>query len=253
MEKKQWYEALFENYAESYDREVYTQGTLGEVDFIEKEIRYDKTVRILDIGCGTGRHSIELAKRGYNVTGVDLSESQLQKANEKAATEGVQERVTFQKADARNLGFDKEFELALMICEGAFPLMETDEMNYTILENASRALLPGGKLILTTLSVLFPLYHSVKDFLGEHGFDSAGHSFDLLTFRDTSTLEIKDDPGNTKTLHCNERYYAPSEITWQLKSLGFKDVGIYGCRIGAFSREHRLTTEDMEMLVIAEI
>ncbi len=48
-------------------------GTRGEVDFIEKEINFDKTKRILDIGCGTGRHAIELAKRGYNVTGIDLS------------------------------------------------------------------------------------------------------------------------------------------------------------------------------------
>ena len=79
-----WYEALFENYGMKYDRESFVQGTMGECDFIEEEINYDQTRRILDIGCGTGRHSIELAKRGYQVTGIDLSESQLKRAKEKA-------------------------------------------------------------------------------------------------------------------------------------------------------------------------
>jgi hypothetical protein len=53
-------------------------------------------------------------------------------------------------------------------------------------------------------------------------------------------------------LNCNERYYVPSEITWLLKSLGFNQIGIYGCEIGAFSRDDPLTTESYEMLVIAE-
>jgi hypothetical protein len=53
-------------------------------------------------------------------------------------------------------------------------------------------------------------------------------------------------------LNCNERYYVPSEITWLLKSLEFSEIGIYGCEIGAFSRDDELTTEKYEMLVIAE-
>ena len=155
---KQWYEELFENYGMNYDNEVYVQGTIGECDFFEREIKHDKSARILDIGCGTGRHSIELAKRGYIVVGIDQSESLLKRADEKAAEQNV--KVNFQRHDARNLTFNCEFDLIIMICEGAFSLMETDEMNFQILKNAAKALRPNGKLIFTTLNGLFPLFHS---------------------------------------------------------------------------------------------
>jgi len=125
---KQWYEELFENYAMKYDQEYFTQGTIGECDFIEKEINYNKNFRILDMGCGTGRHSIELTKSGYNVVGIDLFFSQLKRANEKASAQKL--KIDFQKHDARNLPFRSEFDLVIMLCEGGFPLMETDEMNF---------------------------------------------------------------------------------------------------------------------------
>ena len=121
---KQWYEELFENYGQQYDRESYVHGTIGECDFIEREVNFNKSVRILDIGCGTGRHSIELTKRGYKVTGIDLSDSLLAKAREKAEKQGL--KVDFMKYDARNLPFNNEYDLVIMLCEGAFSLMETD-------------------------------------------------------------------------------------------------------------------------------
>lgn len=248
---KQWYEELFSNYADTYESEIYTQGTLGEVDFIENELNHDKKCRILDIGCGTGRHAIELTKRGYSVTGVDLSGSMLKKAREKAETAGL--NIDFQLADARNLPFEQEFDLAIMLCEGAFPLMETDEMNFDILKNAAKALKKDGKFIFTTLNGLYPLYHSVKEFIESHSDKgSFDNSFDLMSFREMSTLEIQDDDGNSKVLECNQRYYVPSEISWLLKTLNFNNIDIFGCKIGNFSRDDGLTTEDFEMLVVAE-
>jgi 2-polyprenyl-3-methyl-5-hydroxy-6-metoxy-1,4-benzoquinol methylase len=251
---KQWYEELFENYGIKYDSECYTQGTVGECNFIEKEINYDKSLRILDIGCGTGRHAIELTKRGYTVVGVDLSDSQLNRAREKASLHNLQ--IVFQKHDARNLPFLYEFDLVIMLCEGGFTLMETDEMNYQILHNAANALKPKGKLIFTTLNALFPLFHSVKDFLdsnAKEGNAKCGSiSFDLITFREHNIVNVEDDLGNKKELHCNERYYTPSEITWLLKALGFKTIDIFGAKLGDFCRDDKLSTEDFEMLVIAE-
>jgi len=248
----QWYETLFANFGKTYDKEVFTQGTQGEADFIERELDGDRSKRILDIGCGTGRHAIELVIRGYHVTGFDLSEGQLRLAREKAAAAGVS--VDFQRRDATRPHFNREFDAAVMFCEGAFPLMETDEKNHAILIHAGAALKPGGKLLMTTLNALFPLFHSVKDFLqaNESGTTTGKLTFDLMTFREHAEMTFADDDGQSQTITSNERYYTPPEMHWLLKTAGFAKVDIFGCHIGQFSREHVLTHDDFEMLVVAE-
>jgi ubiquinone/menaquinone biosynthesis C-methylase UbiE len=249
---KQWYEILFQNYARTYDKEAFTHGTIQEVDFIEVELNHDRTKRILDIGCGTGRHSIELAKRGYKVTGIDFSESQLKRAREKALE--AQVVVELVHADARKLTHSLEFDVAIMLCEGGFSLMETDEMNFAILQGAARALKSGGTFILTTLNALFPLAHSIEEFMNSSTVEgtSSGHVFDMMTLRDSSTFEVTDDEGKKLTLQCNERYYMPSEITWMMKALHFSKIEIFGCQVGKFSRNMPPTPNDYEMLVIAK-
>ncbi len=251
---KKWYEALFENYGKKYDAEVFAQGTSGECDFFEKELGYNKALKIIDIGCGTGRHSIELAKRGYTVTGVDLSESMLRRAREKAAELNL--AVDFRQHDARALPFEREFDAGIMICEGGFSLMETDEMNFAILENATKAIKGGGKFIFTTLNALFPLFHSTEKFYAEQAKEGMSQckdtSFDLMTFRDHNMTIFEDDLNRRRELKTNERFYAPSEITWLLKSLGYESIGIFGSKLGAFSRSDALTKEDFEMLVVAQ-
>jgi len=254
MIKKQWYETLYENYAEKYELEVFTQGTIGECDFLEKELNHNKSLKIIDVGCGTGRHSIELSKRGYSVTGIDLSESQLKKAREKAIERGLE--IDFLNHDARNLPFDKQFDVAIMLCEGGFPLMETDEMNYKILKSVTQSLKEKSKFIFTTLNGLFPLFHSINDFHTDGSIDDNvtydSKNFDLMTFRDHNITTFVDDNGVEKKLECNERYYVPSEITWLLKTLGFTKIELFGAKIGSYSREDKLTKDDFEMLVITE-
>ncbi len=254
MSPKPWYESLFENYANKYEEESFVQGTAGECDFLEQEFNFKKSLKILDVGCGTGRHAIELTRRGYQVTGIDLSESMLQKAREKAKKENLQ--IDFIKRDARDLPFQGEFDVAIMLCEGGFPLMETDEMNFEILKNISGSLKDKCKLIFTTLNGLFPLYHSVQEYTASQREEGnavyRSNTFDLMTFRDYNITELEDDDGNKKQFKSNERYYVPSEITWLLKSLGFSKIEIFGAKLGAFSRGDALTPEDFEMLVVAE-
>ncbi|MBN1591218.1 MAG: class I SAM-dependent methyltransferase [Pirellulales bacterium] len=248
----QWHETLFANYGKTYDKECFTQGTLGEVDFVERELESDRSKRILDIACGTGRHAIELARRGYHVTGFDLSEGQLRRAREKAAEARL--AVDFQRRDATEPHFNQEFDAALMFCEGAFPLMDTDEKNFAVLTHAATALRPGGKLLQTTLNALFPLFHSVKDFLGanESGAAFGKLTFDLMTFREQVEMTFTDDAGESHTITSNERYHTPAEMRWLLQTAGFAKVDIFGCHLGEFSRDHALTPDDFEMLVVAE-
>lgn len=252
--KKQWYEELFENYSQRYDNEVFTQGTSGECDFLEKEMNYIKSLKILDVGCGTGRHTIELSKRGYTVTGIDFSGSQLERARGKATACGLD--ITFLLHDARKLPFENEFDIAIMLCEGGFPLMETDEMNFEILKSVARSLRGRSKFIFTTLNGLFPVFNSIEQFCNSASAEGNatyhGNTFDIMTFRDHNITEVEDDSGNVRRLECNERYYIPSEITWLLKSLGFVKIEIFGAKLGSFSRNDKLTTKDFEMLVIAE-
>jgi hypothetical protein len=132
--------------------------------------------------------------------------------------------------------------------------METDEKNYAILKHAAAALRPGGKLLLTTLNALFPLFHSVKDFMDakECGATEDKMTFDLMTFRNRAELTFADDAGQSHTIKTDERFYTPAEMSWLLQTAGFAKVEIFGCQIGKFSREHALTTDDFEMLVVAE-
>ncbi len=244
---KPWYKELFENSAMVYDNQPFVHGTIGEVDFIEREIACDRSVKILDIGCGTGRHAIELAKRGYSVTGIDLSASQVARARAKADAANI--HVEFKEADARSLMYNAQFDVVLMLCEGAFPLMETDETNFDILRNASSALKRNGILILTTLNGLFSLCHSVKG-TNESGHDASGGTFDVMTFRQHIEYEHVDDSGEKHLLKCNERYYIPPEITWLLRSVGFSTVNICGAELGKWNRSKKLSIEDLEMLIV---
>lgn len=249
---KKWYEALFEHTAKNYDKERFVKGTLGECDFIEKEMAYDKSLKMLDVGCGTGRHAIELTRRGYTVTGIDLSATQIQRAQEKATEAGLE--IDFVVGDARQIPFQDAFDMAIMMCEGGFPLMETDEENYKILKSVTDSLKANGKMIFTTLNGLFPIFNSTSEFAKDKGEEEAqfhNNTFDLMTFRDHFETEFEDDAGNKHKIKCNQRFYIPSEITWLLKSLGYQKVEIFGAKLGQFSREDTLTTKDFEMLVVA--
>jgi len=89
MTEKNTFEQFFDLHAPIYDENVFTKNTMREVDFLLEELKLPSGAAILDVGCGTGRHSIELAKRGYALTGVDFSEGMLAVAARSASAAGV--------------------------------------------------------------------------------------------------------------------------------------------------------------------
>ncbi|MEM5776196.1 MAG: methyltransferase domain-containing protein, partial [Anaerolineaceae bacterium] len=88
MSENSW-ETFFDAYAPQYRDEPYVHNTKAEVDFIERKFELKPGMLILDAGCGTGRHSLEFARRGYHVTGVDLSGQMLAVAKQSAAAENL--------------------------------------------------------------------------------------------------------------------------------------------------------------------
>ena len=90
MPQKSTWERFFDAHAPIYEANVFTKNTAREVNFLLEELEPPSGASILDVGCGTGRHSVELAKRGYAVTGLDLSAEMLAQAAQAANAAGVQ-------------------------------------------------------------------------------------------------------------------------------------------------------------------
>jgi ubiquinone/menaquinone biosynthesis C-methylase UbiE len=98
--ENEW-QKFFDQHAPDYMKNPWTGATQAEVDFIEAELKLQPGARILDVGCGTGRHAVALAQRRYQVTGVDISGGMLRQARLAIATAGV--RLALVQADATRL------------------------------------------------------------------------------------------------------------------------------------------------------
>jgi SAM-dependent methyltransferase len=123
-------------------------GTEQEVAFIVDVLRLPAGSAILDLYCGYGRHAIELAKRGFLVTGVDANEAFLAIAGQKAAEEKA--NVAFQHLDMRELNYNGEFD-AVINMFAAFGYFSDDE-NAAVLGKISAALRPGGHFLIDLLN-----------------------------------------------------------------------------------------------------
>lgn len=108
--------------------------------------------RVLDLACGTGRHSRELRRRGFEVVGVDISPELLEMAEQEAAAESLQ--ISFMQADLRELELSEEFDLVLSLNDGAVGYFESDEENRRTFEVVARALRSGGGHLMQLPNVL---------------------------------------------------------------------------------------------------
>jgi cyclopropane fatty-acyl-phospholipid synthase-like methyltransferase len=151
MAGNEW-EEFFDGHAPVYMDNSFTKNTVEEVEFVLEELRLPPGSRILDVGCGTGRHAVELARRGYQLTGVDISSGMLAEAAKAAREAGVE--VELIHADATQFTSERLFDAAICLCEGAFSLLGSEddpiEHDLAILRNIRAVLKPGARFVLTT-------------------------------------------------------------------------------------------------------
>lgn len=230
---------LFEMIGDRYLQLPFTQGTDQEVEFLAEFLQLTPRHRVLDVACGPGRHTIALARKGYRVVGVDLSDKLLNIARKSAELEGVK-TAEFVKGDARDIPHQAEFDAAICLCEGAFGLLASDMENERVLSSIFRALKPGGKLALTALSLLYLLRHA-DDLSG----------FDPQTNQMERTEPIEVEGGGEELFQIHERYYDFPGLKMLLERIGFRHILGFGCRAGNYARR-AITLDDMELLVYAE-
>ncbi len=139
-----WWESFFgPDYLKQYEHTL--ARTAAEVDGIEKILHLRKGARILDLACGAGRHSIELAKRGYAVTGYDLSEALIRRA--RADAKRAKAKVSFVRGDMRDLRFRGAFD-AVINMFSSFGYFEAVDDDRKVLEGIARALKARGKFLM---------------------------------------------------------------------------------------------------------
>lgn len=122
---------------------VMGEDTNRQVDFLIKQLHLKETKKILDLACGFGRHSLEFARRGYDVTGIDITPAYINYANEQAKKENLNAKFICQ--DIRTITFDKEFDVVLNMADGAIGYLEDDGENHKIFSVIAKALKNGGK------------------------------------------------------------------------------------------------------------
>jgi len=128
----------------------WVEDTARQVNFLVKTLGLKGGEKILDLACGFGRHSLELARRGFHVTGVDITPEYVTFANTLAEKEGL--NANFLCLDIREVLFESEFDVVLNMADGAIGYLENDGENEKIFNVVSRALKPGGKHFMDIMS-----------------------------------------------------------------------------------------------------
>jgi ubiquinone/menaquinone biosynthesis C-methylase UbiE len=245
MSKKNEWEEFFDGHAPEYMKNEFTKNTLAEVDFIIEELSLAKGCLILDIGCGTGRHAVELARRGYRITGVDISSGMLAEAKKAAERAGVQ--VEWIQADAARFELNKTFDAALCLCEGAFGLLGSDddplEHELAVLRNVNRALKPGAKAIFTVVNGL-ALARKYKQHDVENG------RFDPTTMTEIYSVDYATKSGK-KSVLVRERGFVPTELVMMFHQTGFEVKNIWGGTAGNWGRR-KVDLDEIEIMIVAQ-
>lgn len=242
MPEKSTWERFFDAHAPMYDGNDFTRNTIAEVDFLVEELELQPGRSILDVGCGTGRHSIEMARRGYRVTGLDLSQEMLARAASAAGAAGVE--VEWIRSNATEFTLPAKYDAAICLCEGAFGLLgQLDDpigQPLAILCNISRSLKPDAKAVFTVLNgaAMLRRYHNK---------DVAEGRFDPLTMVESYGYPPQE---GLPPIPVRERAFVPTELRLLFCAAGMSVLSIWGGTAGNWGRR-TLDLDEIEIMVVA--
>jgi SAM-dependent methyltransferase len=231
-EPEHWFEPIADHLGRAYLRYSFTKGTRQEVDFLVDALGLAPGQRVLDVGCGPGRHAHELARRGVAVHGIDISQRFVD-----LATETAPPGATFERLDARTLAFADEFDAAISLCQGAFGLVLGPGDDAAVVAGMARALRAGGRLAVTAFNAYFQVRY------GEGRLDAA-------TGINHERTEVRDETGAAKTVDLWTHCFTPAELTTLVAGAGLRLDAIWSVEPGTYRRDAP-TTESPEYLVVA--
>ncbi len=222
-----WYSSFFSGLmVDMWLRATTDEQTRLEADFLEKSLEFAPPARLLDVPCGGGRHAHEMARRGYQVTGVDIAPEFLDAARAKDST------VQWEERDMRDLPWPGYFDGAY--CLGnAFGYLE-DEGNARFLKAVADALKPGGRFVLESgyiAETLLPVLQKESEYqLGGFVVRSQRH-YDPANGRlYVEYTCIKDGKADKRAM--SARIHTCREIRLLLEAAGFRDLQIFGGMAG---------------------
>lgn len=228
-----WFEPIADHLGSAYLRYSFTKGTSQEVDFVVAALGLEAGDRVLDIGCGPGRHAHELARRGMVVHGIDISQRFIDLASESAP-----EGATFERMDARSMAFSADFDAAICLCQGAFGLMTVEGENEAVLTGTASALKPGRMLALSAFSSYFAVkYH-------------ASATFDAASGVSHERTEVRDEQGVATEVDLWTTCFTPRELRLLCGRAGLDVIDIWSVEPGGYNATPP-STETPEFLVIA--
>lgn len=213
--------------------EVYSPHEAVEhVSFIERVLGLKPGARVLDVGCGAGRHTVELAARGYMATGLDIGEEALAVARRRARERGVS--PTFTRGDILGAPFSGEFDAVVSVA-GFLGVFESVDENCRILKNIRKALKTGGRFFIHVLNRDFvvaqhlaPLGKSVQQWQAwQERYVLEEWRFDMLTSQVHIRLVLLDGSA-PREIEYPLRVYACHELRAMLEDAGFGVDAAFG-------------------------
>jgi SAM-dependent methyltransferase len=221
------WDAVFDvdDYLHFYADTLASERTEHQLDFLEQHLSMIPPMRVIDLGCGHGRHSRELARRGYQVVGLDRTEGFLELARRDAEAEGLD--IDYRSGDMRALDAEEEFDRAICLFN-TFGL-HRDEENLDILRRLARALRPGGMACIEVPNRDWMVRAILPFTLLQRGDDLMidRHVFDGVTGR-LVDYRVMVRNGRTRQAPFSMRLYTLSELKHLLGSVGLSVYAAFG-------------------------